>query len=60
MFGDHRNRPCYFCELCYKGTILQKNYRKMTILCLGTIGIDRVIFVNCVIKGQFYKRIIGK
>ena len=37
-------------ELNYKGTILQRNYKKITIfcspfikLCLGSIGMDRVI-----------------
>ena len=66
IFGIYRNGPCF------KGTILQRIYRKMTfitfiiiitfiitiitfiILCLGTIGMDHVI------KGQFYKGIIGK
>ena len=35
-------------ESFYKGTILQRNYRKMTIK------------VNHVIKGLFYKGITGK
>ena len=26
--------------------------------CLGSIGMDHVVLVNCVIKGQFYKGII--
>ena len=31
MFGVHRKGPHVISELCYKGTILQRNYRKMTI-----------------------------
>ena len=31
MFGVDRNGPCYK-QTCYKGTVLQRNYRKMTIL----------------------------
>ena len=30
MFGVHRNILC-ISELCYKGTILQRDYRKMAI-----------------------------
>ena len=30
------------------------------MLYLGSIGMDHVIYVNHVIKGQFYKEIIGK
>ena len=33
MFDVHRNGPCntVIHELCYKGTILNSNYKKMTI-----------------------------
>ena len=31
MLGVHRN-GMYHSESCYKGTILQRNYRKMTIM----------------------------
>ena len=30
MIGAHRN-SCVISKFCYKGTILQRNYRKMTI-----------------------------
>ena len=32
MFGVHRNQPFYKSQLSCKGTILQRNYRKATIL----------------------------
>ena len=32
-------------ELCYKGTILQKNYRKMTQFYKKIIGKEMVIFL---------------
>ena len=55
--GKKKNAPCY------KGTILLRNYRKMTI----AWSVSYYSFVKfhgkkntCVIKGQFYRGIIGK
>ena len=64
---------CYN-ELCYKGTILQRDYRKRTILwsfsynsfkknmgaTKGPCHIQICVIMSYVIKGQFYEGIIGK